>query len=436
MRHPPSLQKSSLFKVVESSQIFAWMYIWLEKRNCVFDLAVHRSVVFFHLLVSQCHRCALIRICSPFSARWNRPISLYGENAWGAFHSFPISFSGFFALSTILLWFPIYFYSVAAALLPLNCLPRAAVFPPHAVLKQLSACCRWWSRSFLLVYLQTRFRVIYQSISVVFNFDFDPEVVANDMWLHPESLEFLLIVLTLFFPDTRRSEVWEKLLYSALFCGLATATKLLGLFFFLTIPLYISGMVIKNGSACARSCSRTFLSRSWLWYLFIKTLSFFGRRRERCFKIQSNSSLNTRFHCATKYSPPWSGSVIFDLYSRTGFLILAMTASDHWNVKGERRLINLFDSVLGDSVHALYIVRHRDPSQAFSDAHLRRYFSALPAYFHRVDSARLSPLSDYLKNTAPDSFLFVLASYRGLAFVYSLNMDIPPISWYSQSGEK
>jgi len=91
----------------------------------------------------------------------------------------------------------------------------------------------------LLVYLQTRFRSYFKSILLFVILLAVPGVVFNDMWIHPDSLTFLFIVLTFFFLDRDELRFGKNFYFAALACGLAVATKLIGLFFFLVIPFYI-----------------------------------------------------------------------------------------------------------------------------------------------------------------------------------------------------
>ena len=61
----------------------------------------------------------------------------------------------------------------------------------------------------------------------------------NIHWWHPDAFTFLMIVLTLFFLDRDRLRFGRYFYLAAIACGLAAATKVIGFFFVLTIPLYL-----------------------------------------------------------------------------------------------------------------------------------------------------------------------------------------------------
>ena len=252
----------------------------------------------------------------------------------------------FFAYQQYFYGFPYYFYSVAAALLPLKLLGAAGSVSTNMLfLRQLVSVLPMVIALILLVYLQTGFESYIKSISLFLILILIPEVVANDMWLHPESLEFLLIVLTLFFLTRDDLKFGKSFYIAALFCGLATATKLLGLFFFLTIPLYIFlGWYQKRISLRKVMQAATFfVAIMAVIFVLSNPFLFWASQRAFALKIQSNfhRSMTAGFTVAYKNSPLVWLQVIFDLYSVPAFLILAMTALIIGMLKGERRLINL-----------------------------------------------------------------------------------------------
>ena len=220
---------------------------------------------------------------------------------------------------------------MAAALLPLKLLGAAGSVSTNMLfLRQLVSVLPMVIALILLVYLQTGFESYIKSISLFLILILIPEVVANDMWLHPESLEFLLIVLTLFFLTRDDLKFGKSFYIAALFCGLATATKLLGLFFFLTIPLYIFlGWYQKRISLRKVMQAATFfVAIMAVIFVLSNPFLFWASQRAFALKIQSNfhRSMTAGFTVAYKNSPLVWLQVIFDLYSVPAFLILAMTA--------------------------------------------------------------------------------------------------------------
>ena len=91
----------------------------------------------------------------------------------------------------------------------------------------------------LMVYTQTRFRSYLTSILTFIFLLLIAAVVENDLWWHADSLAVLFVVLVFFFLDRDDLKFGVNFRLAAVACGLAAATKVLGLFFFLTIPVYI-----------------------------------------------------------------------------------------------------------------------------------------------------------------------------------------------------
>lgn len=91
----------------------------------------------------------------------------------------------------------------------------------------------------LVVYLTIGFRRRWES-AVLFLFIFTlPSVVENNLWWHPDALTVLCVIATLVFllKDAYR---FKHYFYLAAFtCGIATAIKLVGLFFAPTIAVYL-----------------------------------------------------------------------------------------------------------------------------------------------------------------------------------------------------
>ncbi|MEA4812194.1 MAG: hypothetical protein VB108_06465 [Anaerolineaceae bacterium] len=98
----------------------------------------------------------------------------------------------------------------------------------------------------LLVYLQDRFSS-WRSIALFLLLNLLPGIVRNNLWLHPDGLAFFLTVLVIYFLWRDRMQ-FKKYFYLAAFaCGFLIATKLIGVYFFLTIAtLLILGIVRKE----------------------------------------------------------------------------------------------------------------------------------------------------------------------------------------------
>lgn len=92
---------------------------------------------------------------------------------------------------------------------------------------------------FLLVYIQTKFKSYIRAIGLFILLLSVSAVVENNMWWHVDSLATLFIVAVLFFLDKDQLQFGQDFYLAAFFTGLATGTKVIGLFFFLVIPTYL-----------------------------------------------------------------------------------------------------------------------------------------------------------------------------------------------------
>lgn len=139
--------------------------------------------------------------------------------------------------------YPFYFYS-ALTLLPAKLVLGAnwTELTPVLVmiLRQVINVLPMIVASLLLVWIQTRFRPAWLSIALFLLLLFVPALVVNNFWWHPDSLLVLFVVLTFFFLDRDDQRYGWNFYLAAVACGLATATKHLGLFFCLAIPLYLA----------------------------------------------------------------------------------------------------------------------------------------------------------------------------------------------------
>ena len=136
--------------------------------------------------------------------------------------------------------FPFYVASVALVLLPIKLLHGLGDVPLQMLwLRQMISVLPMILAVLVLVYTQTRFKKWFASIALFVFLLTIPAVFENSTWWHPDSLTMLFIALTFLFLDLDELRFGRFFYLAAAACGLATATKLLGLFFFVAIPVYI-----------------------------------------------------------------------------------------------------------------------------------------------------------------------------------------------------
>lgn len=140
-----------------------------------------------------------------------------------------------------------YFALSALSILPLQLLGKIDDLPlVMLTLRQVISVLPMIAGLLLLVYLHDGFRsyrspVVYALLLSV------PAVLSNNLWWHPDGLIVLLTALTLFFLHRDNLRFGLNFLAAAVVVGVMTATKLVGLYFFLAIGLtLLLGLVQKR----------------------------------------------------------------------------------------------------------------------------------------------------------------------------------------------
>ena len=92
----------------------------------------------------------------------------------------------------------------------------------------------------ILTWVQTHYRSLWKSVFIFLFILTIPAVVRSNMhWWHPDALMLLCIALTFFFLDRDEFRLGKNFYFAAIACGMASAIKLYGFFFFLAIPFYL-----------------------------------------------------------------------------------------------------------------------------------------------------------------------------------------------------
>jgi hypothetical protein len=142
-----------------------------------------------------------------------------------------------------------YFALSALLVLPLQLLGRVGDLPlVMLVLRQLVSVLPMLAGLLILVYLQDGFRT-YRS-PVLFGFLLIvPAVLSNNFWWHPDGITFLFVMLTLFFLVRDNLRFGWNFLLAAVMSGVAAATKLIGLDFFLAVGLtLVLGLLLRKAT--------------------------------------------------------------------------------------------------------------------------------------------------------------------------------------------
>lgn len=330
--------------------------------------------------------------------------------------------------------FPYYFYS-ALVLLPARLSAGwEDVSLNMLLLRQFVSTLPMIAAILILVYLQTRFKSYLKSIALFLILLAVPAVVFNNMWIHPDSLVFLFIVLTFFFLDKDDLRFGKSFYLAAFFCGLAVATKLIGLFFFLAIPYYIflGWRQERLDTRKALIVAASFVTI--MFSVFVLANPFLYWASERAFALKTQTDLHDAmgggFIVAYNNSPllwlqvieKWYGLLIFVLFSAVALIIGAL--------KGERKLLNQLIALWAFPFMAYIAFALVIRAKHFPLPILLPMFSALPTYFTLFAPERFTkPMGEYLKKNG----LRLVLSLAGVIIVgaqvyYSLGRDISMVN--------
>ena len=139
--------------------------------------------------------------------------------------------------------YPFYFLS-ALVLLPLRLLRGSAFFTDIPlnilILRQVISGLPMILAAGFLAWVQTHFKsVLKASLVFVLILTIPAVVRANLHWWHPDALMLLAIALTFYFLDQDDFRLGRHFYLAAAACGMVSAIKLIGVFFFLAIAVYL-----------------------------------------------------------------------------------------------------------------------------------------------------------------------------------------------------
>lgn len=326
--------------------------------------------------------------------------------------------------------FPYYAYS-ALVLLPVKLLIGLENISLNMLLlRQFVSVLPMIAGVTILVYLQTRFESYFKSVFLFLFLLSVPAVVFNNMWIHPDGMVFLFIALTFFFLDRDDLQFGKNFYFAALFCGLAVATKLIGLFFFLAIPYYLF-LGWRQGRIDTR---RAFIGATFFVVIMTSTFVlanpflYWASEREFAWKTQSDlhEAMDSGFIVAYQNSPllwltviqKWYGTLIFVLFSIITLVIAAF--------KGERQrhnqLIMFWSFPFMVYIAFALVIR----AKHFPIPILMPVFSALPVYFTFFAPERFTnPAGEYLKKNGLRLGLTIAGVIiAGSQIFFSLGRDI------------
>ncbi len=219
----------------------------------------------------------------------------------------------------------------------------------------------------ILVYLQTRFMSLWKSVALFLLLLTVRGVVRNHIWWwHPDALAVLLVVLTLFFLDRDRLRFGRNFYLAAIACGLSIAIKLLGFFFFLTIPAYLLFGLLQKRIQLPKAAlaGGLFVVVMLSTAVFSNPFLFSTQQRERMLQIQAQKSeeLSQGYqHDDPLYyskGPQWWTSTLEKWYAPPLVLFFLVGSLLLGSLRGKNQLLNrlMLTWVVPYSIYLLYFV--------------------------------------------------------------------------------
>jgi hypothetical protein len=196
----------------------------------------------------------------------------------------------------------------------------------------------------MLVYLQDGFRT-YRSV-VLYAFLLSvPAVLANHFWWHVDSLVFLMIVLVMYFLVKDDLRFGRNFLIAAALTGCATATKLMGVYFFLTIAsLLVIGFVQqKVPFKKLLTSALLFLGIMGLAYLVSNPFlaSYWAREEYKLIFSRQMSMLSEGYGVVYEKGPAQAWPIMRQYYGEWFFLLAALAAALWGMFKSPNKLLHV-----------------------------------------------------------------------------------------------
>jgi hypothetical protein len=247
--------------------------------------------------------------------------------------------------------YPFYFFS-ALVTLPLS-LASGNGLSAHTqlallILRQLVSVLPLIAATLLLVNLQTGFKLTWKSLPLlVFLFSLPGVIRQNIFWWHPDALTLLAVVLVFYFLERDDLRFGRHFYLAAAACGLAAGTKLIGVFFFLAIPVYIF-LAVRQGRINLRKAAllaALFAAVMLVTILITNPLLLFSETRARI--IETHSAHNFSFTHGWEEDTAYQGGpltwfpVLEKWYGNVSFLALAFIALAVSTLRGEKKRLNL-----------------------------------------------------------------------------------------------
>jgi hypothetical protein len=239
-----------------------------------------------------------------------------------------------------------FYFSSALLLLPLKFTQDLAdVQLNMLLLRQFISILPMLGALLLLTHLQTKFTSPAKAIGLFIFLLSVSAVVENNLWWHVDSLAVFFIALTLFLLDRDDQRFGLYFALAAASVGLATGTKVIGLFFVLTIPTYLLIGVLSKKLTWRKAIIQAVLFVSIMAATIVISNPFLLLSEHRAEMIKTltrqSRSMSEGWTLAYDVGPASWLNIIKELYGQLIFVTLAFIALALGIWRGQNRIRHL-----------------------------------------------------------------------------------------------
>ncbi len=237
----------------------------------------------------------------------------------------------------------IYFAYSAVLMLPLQWLGLLGnTTLVMLVLRQMVSVLPMLAALLILVYMQDGFGT-YRSYLLFIFLAGIAAVVENNLWWHPDGMVTLFAALTLFFLARDRLRFGRNFLLAGVACGLATATKLVGVYFFLAVALVLALGLIQKKISWLRTLGMgaAFLGIMAGTYLLMSPFLFSsGDRLDFIYTMRGQSAaISSGYGIVYAKGLLASWPLVHQYFGELIFLIVAIACAIRGIFRGSKRLL-------------------------------------------------------------------------------------------------
>jgi hypothetical protein len=233
-----------------------------------------------------------------------------------------------------------YFFS-AISILPIKIIAGAnwISLTPIIVLtlRQIISVLPFILSIYILVYIQTGFRRLWQTLILTILLLAVPAVLDNNFWWHLDSLGVLFVCLVFLVLHLDGLRFGRYFFLGALFCGIGAGIKYLGAFFVLSIPTYLLWGIIAQRISWRKAAVRGLLFVAVMIGTFILTnpLLLLPIERSEIIAIQRANLLENRlgFFLITQGPKEFFPAILNLYFGSKVFIFLALIAAGYGIVR-------------------------------------------------------------------------------------------------------